>query len=137
MTNYIYLSGLAAYIVALFLPAWSVYGVMEQTGWETIRFLTRLDFSMVWKMKSLIEFVNFSVLILSAVNNVFVIASPLMFPFRNTLKRKTLFLILILTGVLSLVYITLMFWMMDEVHLKAGFYLWTIAIAMIYLSFKW
>ena len=136
MAKYIYLSGLIIYVAALFLPAYSVYGVMEQTGWETLQFLTRVDFSMIWKMKSLIELVNFSVLILSSVNNLFVIASPVLFPVRNILNRNTWFPALILTGILSLVYITIMFWMMDEIDLKAGFYLWCMAIAMVYLSLK-
>jgi len=135
MAKYLYLSGLIMYIGALFLPAYSLFGSWNQTGWDALRFLLKIDFTAVARMQKTIEIVNFSVLVLSAVNNLFVVISPALFPRRHGLVRRRWFTTIMLIGILSLFYLTILFGLMEAITLQAGFWLWIVSILLIYLSF--
>ena len=135
MAKTIYLSGLFLYIASLFLPAYAPFGAWNQTGWEALRFIWHIDFSAVRQMNDAVQILNFTLFMLSAANNVFVVISMGLFPVRHRFNHQRGFKALLIAAVLSLIYVTAMLLMMEEVVLKVGFYVWCIGIMIIYVAF--
>jgi len=131
----IYLSGLVLYVVSLFLPAYSPLGVWNESGWDALKFVLSIDFNAVKQINSTIQVLNFAVLMLSAMNNVLVAISIGLFPIRRYFNNTGWFKILVIAGILSLVYVTIMLIMTEEIVLRYGFYVWCVSITLIYVSF--
>ena len=135
ITNAIYLSGMLLYLVSLLLPAYSPLGAWNQSGWDALKFVLDIEFDAVKKINNFVQVLNFAILILSAMNNLLVVASIGLFPIRHYFNNNLWFKVLLIGGILSLAYVTVMLLMVEEIVLRYGFYLWGISIALIYVSF--
>ncbi len=131
----IYLSGLALYVVSLFLPAYSPLGIWNESGWDALKFVLNIDFNAVKQINSIVQVLNFAVLMLSALNSVLVVILIGLFPIRRYFNNKRWFKIIVVAAILSLVYVTIMLIMAEEIVLRYGFYIWCVSITLIYASF--
>ena len=91
ITKTIYLSGLALYVVSLFLPAYSPLGIWNESGWDALKFVLNIDFNAVKQINSIVQVLNFAVLMLSALNSVLVVILIGLFPIRRYFNNKRWF----------------------------------------------
>lgn len=135
MAIYLYIPGLILFLVSLFAPAYSPYGAWNYSGWEAVNAALQLRPRMLLDFGRVEDIIAIIVIAISALNSVFVVVSPLLFPFRRKFNRKRWFWICVLIGLTSVLFIVLYMNHAGFIQVRYGYYLWLASLALVYLSF--
>lgn len=132
---YLYILGLILFLASLFSPAYSPYGAWNYTGWEAVNAALQLRPRMLLDFGRVEDIIAIIVIAISALNSVFVVVSPLLFPFRRKINRKRWFWGWVTIGLSCTFFIIFYMHYVGFIHVLYGYYLWLASLVLVYLSF--
>lgn len=132
----IYILGLTLFLISLVAPAYSPFGAPDYSGWEAIKAVLALRPRVLMDFGRSGDMIAIAIIAISGLNSAFALLSPLLFLLRSKFNRGPWFRVWVWVGLASMIFNVLYLNHAGFMHIRYGYYLWMVAVAVIYLSFS-